>query len=137
MDLREADRLELEASTHNKPEKAIVQSIRMSAACWTAEYDGVPVAVFGVTPINMLEGKGSPWLLATTDCDKLIVQFVRQTRVYIPIMLSLFPRLENLVDARNAKSIRWLRRLGFHIRDAIPHPYSGTLFHPFDMERPE
>lgn len=131
--LRECDRAELEASTSVKPVKAITDSIRLSAAAWTAEIDGIPIAVFGVTPTSLLAGIGSPWLLATTDCDSVTVPFVRLTRTYIPIMQSLFPVLENLVDVRNKKSIRWLKRLGFEFHEAEPHPYSGLLFCRFEM----
>lgn len=132
--IRELDRLELEASTKLTPSEAVAESIALSVACWTAVLDEVPIASFGVTSISMIGGVGSPWLLGSSDCDRVTVPFVRLTRDYIPAMLSLFPKLENLVDARNVKSIRWLRRLGFNIREAIPHPYSGALFHPFDME---
>jgi hypothetical protein len=132
-DLREADRLELEASTPKKPEAAILEAIRLSVVCWTAECDGVPIAVFGVSPVSMIRGTGSPWLLGTTGCDAVTVPFVRLARQYIPAMLSLFPELENMVDVRNVKSIRWLKRLGFGFGDATPHPYSGSPFFPFSM----
>jgi hypothetical protein len=48
-------------------------------------------------------------------------------------MLSLFPVLENMVDSRNKKSIRWLKHLGFTFSEAKPHPYSGVPFHDFEM----
>ena len=133
--IRQADRLELEASTKLNPTDAIAESIALSVACWTATLDGIPIGSFGVTSISLMGGVGSPWLLGSTECDRVIVPFVRLTRVYIPLMLSLFPRLENLVDVRNVKSIRWLKRLGFTFRDAIPHPHSGAPFHPFEMTR--
>ena len=131
--IRECDRLELLASTRLSPEKAIKTSIELSAACWTAEKDGVPIAVFGVCAIDMLAGVGSPWLLASKDCDSVIVPFVKLTRVYIPVMLKLFPVLENMVDVRNTKSIRWLKRLGFTFYAPEPHAYSGMPFSKFEM----
>lgn len=131
--LRECDRLEIEASTPMNPSESIAQSIAASAACWTAVKDGAPIAVLGVTPISIMRGIGSPWLIGTMECDRVFVPFVRLTRTYIPIMHSLFPVLENMVDARNVKSIRWLKRLGFVFGDAVEHSYSGMAFYPFSM----
>lgn len=131
--LREDDRRELEASTPLSPDRAIAESISLSMMCWTAEKNGKPIAVMGVTPISIIRGAGSPWMLGTSECDKSFVRFTALSRVYIPAMLSLFPTLENMVDVRNVKSIRWLKRLGFEFRDAIAHPYSGSLFYPFEM----
>jgi hypothetical protein len=50
-------------------------------------------------------------------------------------MLSLFPVLENMVDARNTKSIKWLKRLGFTFGPPLPHPHSGLPFYPFEMRQ--
>jgi hypothetical protein len=42
--------------------------------------------------------------------------------------------LENVVDARNTKSIRWLRRMGFEVLPAAPLGVEGRPFHLFVME---
>lgn len=132
--LRDSDRDELLASTPVKDHrKVIADSIRTSCIAWTAECDGVPIAVFGVSPVSIMGGVGSPWLLGNDGCDRVIVPFVRLTRVYIPVMLSLFPVLENMVDVRNTRSARWLKRLGFRFHDPEPHPYSGMPFQKFEM----
>jgi RimJ/RimL family protein N-acetyltransferase len=44
-----------------------------------------------------------------------------------------FSHLENFVDARNARSIRWLRRLGFSIREPRRMGLSDVTFYRFEM----
>jgi hypothetical protein len=48
-------------------------------------------------------------------------------------MLDVFPRLTNLVDVRNEKYIRWLKRIGFNILPPIAMGRDGLMFHPFEM----
>lgn len=83
--IRELDRLELEASTKLTPSEAVAESIALSVACWTAVLDEVPIASFGVTSISMIGGVGSPWLLGSSDCDRVTVPFVRLTLSLIHI----------------------------------------------------
>jgi hypothetical protein len=49
-------------------------------------------------------------------------------------MLEVFPHLFNLVDARNKKSIRWLKRAGFLVHEPIVHGPHDMLFHPFEIK---
>jgi hypothetical protein len=45
----------------------------------------------------------------------------------------MFPEMRNYVDARHARSIRWLKWLGFTIEEARPMGFAGLPFHPFGM----
>ncbi|MBA4281091.1 hypothetical protein, partial [Ralstonia sp.] len=63
--MREADRREVWASSRSTPEGSIRESLRISTHAWVGYYDGRPVCVFGVAPLNMVAGLGSPWLLGT------------------------------------------------------------------------
>ena len=115
-------------------EASMVDNIRRSLLCWTAEEGGDLVAVFGVAPLSMTGGIGSPWMLGTPLLERRSRVLVAQTRVYIPRMLRAFPFLFNHVHARNTRSVRWLARLGFTVQPAQPYGTAGELFHPFFMK---
>jgi hypothetical protein len=48
-------------------------------------------------------------------------------------MLKAFPHLVNFVHAKNTTSVRWLRRLGFTLHEAVPYGALGEPFHPFEL----
>lgn len=86
-----------------------------SVMAWTAHDDGRPVAMFGVTPLSVLDRTGLPWLLGSTEARRHHRAFVELGRGYVQQMQAEFSRLENRVHAANLASIRWLTRLGFTV----------------------
>lgn len=131
--LRASDLAECQA--YGRPDIAagIRSSATRSLLCWSGFVDGELAAIMGVAPINMLNGLGSPWMLGTPVLDRNSRILVRATPVYIGRMLTAFPHLVNFVHAKNTTSVRWLRRLGFTLYDAVPHGPLGEPFHPFEM----
>lgn len=119
-------------------DRDIRESLRGSAArsmlCWTAFVDGEMAAIIGCAPISVLSGIGSPWMLGTPVLDRHSRILVRRTPEYIARMLRAFPHLVNFVHAKNTTSVRWLRRLGFTLHDAVPYGARGELFLPFEMK---
>ena len=134
--MREADRREVWASSHSTPERAIRESLRVSTSAWVGYYDGVPVCVFGVAPLNMIAGIGSPWLLGTETLAERPASFLRRCRPYVRKMLAVYPKLVNHVDERNEASKRWLSWLGFELGEPEPHGPFGIPFRPFRLEVP-
>ena len=134
--MREADRREVWASSHSTPERAIRESLRVSTASWVGYYDDRPVCVFGVSPLNMVAGIGSPWLLGTDDLAERPAGFLRRCRPYVRKMLGVYPILVNHVDDRNEVSKRWLRWLGFTLCEPEPHGPDRVSFRPFRLEVP-
>ena len=132
---RPADIAELWASSHSTPESCLMTGLQISPLCWTALFDGAPVAMFGVSPAAMLGGIGCPWMVGTTELDRHAYTIMRHCREPLARMLESFGHLVNFVDARNTKAIRWLKRLGFQFQGAEPHGVEGLLFHRFDMWR--
>lgn len=129
---RQADRDECDAMFGpGKFAGALGASIRSSVLIWTFEVHGKPAAIFGCTPISMLSGIGAPWLIGTYLVDKAPGALVRLSRLYIPKMQAAFPQLCNVVDARNVKSVAYLRLLGFHFAEAIPLGPERMPFYPF------
>lgn len=132
--LRPADRAECLA--YGRPDLAagIRNSVHRSLLCWTGWVDGELAAILGVAPLNLLTGLGSPWMLGTPVLDRHQRVLVRNTPEYIARMLEAFPHLVNVVHAKNTTSVRWLRRLGFTLHDAVPYGPLGEPFHPFEMK---
>lgn len=131
--LRPADLAECMA--YGRPDIAagIASSVNRSVLCWTGLIDGELAAILGCAPINMLGGIGSPWMLGTPVLDAHQRVLVRKTPEYIARMLTAFPHLVNFVHAENTTSVRWLRRLGFTLHEAVPYGAPGEMFHPFEM----
>jgi hypothetical protein len=132
--MRQADVDEVAASG-KEPYLALADSLNSSIMAWTGLVDDEPVCVFGVAPLDILSGIGSPWLLGTGFLPRYAMTFLRMNKAYVQKMSELFPHLENYVDARNKLSIRWLKWLGFQF-DAQPVPYGiwGTPFYRFWMK---
>lgn len=131
--LRASDLAECQAYGRGDIAEGIESSVRRSVLCWTALIDGDLAAILGVAPINMLTGIGSPWMLGTPVLDQHQRVLVRRTPEYIGKMLTAFPHLVNFVHAKNSTSVRWLRRLGFTLREPAPFGALGEPFHYFEM----
>jgi hypothetical protein len=132
--MRQADRAEVAAEGGRGSYAALRDSLASSVVAWTGLVNHEPVCMFGVSPVDILGGVGSPWLLGTDEIKKHAVTFLKLNRLYIPKMLDLFPLLVNYVDVRNAVSIRWLRWLGFAVDDkAVPYGIWGMPFYRFEM----
>lgn len=109
-------------------------SVLCSTHCWAAVApDHEPIALFGVAPVSLLGGIGSPWLLGTERTVRYASALVRQGRYYVQVMREAYPDLTNYVDARNERSIRWLQRLGFVLRECEPVGVMGMPFYRFEM----
>lgn len=133
--MREADRQELAAVLGDvSPADALAMAVMRSTLCWTGiAEDRTPVSMFGVAPVALLGGIGSPWLLGTDRVFESARVLIREGRQYATRMLEQFPHLVNYVDARNVASIRWLARIGFTIHAPQPYGAAGLPFHRFEM----
>jgi hypothetical protein len=134
--LRDADRVELVGTRGPdvRFEDAISRAVLLSSHTWVAAGDDhEPIAIFGVAPVSMLNGIGSPWFLSTDRAYKHPRTLVSEGRRYLARMRESYFSLVNYVDVRNDKSIRWLRRMGFTIHPPIPYGVEGEPFHRFTM----
>lgn len=132
-DLRPADRDELVASSGGADLRWQVQSsLRMSRFAWAFEIDGNLACLAGVVAPSLLSTTGVPWMLGTTVLDKNVGTFIRNSKPYYAEVKAKYPYLVNFVDARNVKSVRWLKWLGFEVHDAEPMGALGLPFHKFE-----
>lgn len=100
------------------------------ALAW--EHDGEVIALFGVAG-TLLDTTGTPWMIGTPLLDRQGRALIHLAPSYIRQMLELFPNLINVVDVRNTRSIRWLKRMGFDFQPAVPVGPAGAPFYPFSM----
>lgn len=133
--LRQADRDEVYAMAGRSAEKGLEEGFIRSEICWTGLWQGEPVACFGVRRVDFLTGSGIPWLLGSDliDTDAGVKRaFIQLSRPYVQIeMCSRFSYLENWVDARNKKSLKWLHKCGFTVEPAQNVGFLGLPFHRF------
>lgn len=136
--MRDADRVEVDASGGYTPMQALQMSIDTSQFSAVASVDGVPFVAFGVSIRSCITGDvGHPWLLGTDGIITYAREFLKHSYKVRDEMLSQCPLLMNYVHAGNQKSIQWLSRLGFAIGPAQPFGLKGQLFHRFSLERKE
>lgn len=132
--LRQADVDEVTAASGRPPLEVLQVSVSLSTHSWAVEINDELACLMGVTPVSILSGIGCPWLLGSDEVPRHAGAFIKQTLIYIPLMLDAYPHLFNLVDARNTKAIRWLKRAGFNVMPPVPYGKSDMPFHPFEMK---
>lgn len=108
-------------------------SLAGSVMAWTALVDRRPVAMWGVTPVNLLDGEGSPWMLGTDEARRYPKAFYVGGARSIPLMLRCFPRLRNHVAMGNREAVRLLVKWGFDVGGAV-ETRRGVDFVPFVMD---
>src|SRR3546814_18604389 len=75
-DIRPADVAEMTA-LGTTPERAMRQGLARSDWPDTGLLDGVPVCMFGVAPVNLMLGRGAPWMLAATGLERRPFEILR------------------------------------------------------------
>lgn len=134
VNMRKADLLELQAATDKPIEDVLIDSIRSSVWVLALEIDDELGMVFGVAPMGGLLGKAAaPWALGTVAVERRPRALIEMGPRYRDAMLASYPHLYNYVDARNTRSIRWLKWMGFEFHDAEPYGHAGLPFHKFEM----
>lgn len=132
--LRAEDARELEDTYGENPYFVLGQSYAASVLCWAAVVDGETIAMFGVTPRGPA-GQGRPWMIGTKDLDRHRFKFSKGCAAVVQEMLDTFPSLENVVDCRNRKTVRWLKWLGFDFGQVILVGQKNVPCQIFTMEK--
>lgn len=133
-DVRPQDRAEIGAlGLYRDVVSALRASVVSSPHCAVFLSNGVPLCVFGVSPVSILTGVGSPWLIGSVALEQHVRELVPLAAPYIRLMLRIYPHLENHVHAENRRAVRWLRAAGFTIHPPQPYGLRGQMFHPFTM----
>ena len=131
--IRESDRDEIWAAGRCSVEEAMIRGMELSPECFTGYLYGVPVCMFGVSSVSMIEGIGAPWMVGTEEIEHFKGPFLRGSRVALKVMAKRYSHLVNFVDARHSKAVSWLKWLGFTVHEPIPYGPFGLPFHLFEM----
>lgn len=94
------------------PFEALESSLSHPGVSFTALFDEVPAAIFGVVHPSILAAVGIPWLLGTPVLERHWRAFARASRDVMDTLKSEYPVMTNITHADNALSVRWLRWLG-------------------------
>ena len=134
--LRAADIEEIRAASGLAPAVALRRSYEFSTHVWAVREGGGPpiapaIALWGVGPFSLIDGRGCPWLMAADAFESLGPDIARLSRPLLAGMRDLYPHLENRVDARHTKALRWLSWLGFTIDSPATWGVEGRPFHRF------
>lgn len=127
--MREEDRKEIWHSSRSSPLNALIDGLQFSTKCWTVEWQGRVVAMFGISPQDELVGV--PWMLASDDLKRIRKSFLKECRVYLKEMSKGFQLLTNSAWSQNDVHIQWLKWLGFKFLRAKPMGYDNELFYEF------
>ena len=133
--LRKSDVDELWVGQRLHPKTALLQSMKESDTALTIEINGIPEAMFGVCSENIITNEAIIWFLSSEEMFKHKTKFLRNNRKMIDLFLEQYSALYNFVDARNRKSLSWLKWLGATIEQAEPYGYDQMPFHYFYFKR--
>ena len=133
--MRESDAAEVWASGGHTPHDALIASVQWSAQAYAAQFNGDLGAIFGVGPASFLSNVGIPWLLGTPVLHQYPSAFHKASRGFLAAWLDEYASLEQMVDSRNEKSLRWLSRLGFTVEAPTLWGYEGRPFHRVHIGR--
>lgn len=118
--IRPADREEIWALYRQTPQECLIDSFRLSHLAWTGLINGVPVCMTGVVQLERDGRAGRPWMIGTDLLDQHQKIFLRRCAAQVETMQMCFDSLENVVDSRNERAVKWLCWLGFSF--SAPEP---------------
>lgn len=132
--LRKDDVLEVYAASGREPLEVLLDGIRQSAVSYTLlSPAGLPFAVGGVVQ-SPDPDTGFIWMLGTDELPRQRFHLARHTPRVLRQLHSKWRVLTNLVDARNACHIDWLKRLGFQLHETVNAGHLGLPFIRFTRE---
>lgn len=132
--IRRDDRHEVMA-TYGKPvEDLLGKCVGKSEMAWAGLADDDVVCIFGVVGATVLSETGHPWMIGTSLIDKHARVFLLKSRDMVSEMQFRYRKLENFVDVRNKKSIKWLGWLGFQFAEPAPYGIYRMPFMKFTKE---
>jgi hypothetical protein len=132
--LRGADRAEVVAATGLDPADVVIWSVERSEECWAVWFDGELGCIYGASGLSesILEGsRADAWCLTTPVIEEHARAFWEACYAWIPELLQRWDVIENWIDTRHVKAIRWAEKLGFRLETPKPFGPEGVLFQHF------
>lgn len=110
-----------------RPVEALANSMKGSSESVAVFANDELVALWGHGYRDFIAGIGYAWLITTPAIEKYTYRFGKNSFRLIQYLMSIYSRVEVMVDAEFLVSIAWLERLGFQQhRSAIiqsNHPF--------------
>ena len=135
--MREADRLEVRASTGRDPRDAVRESFEGSKEAWSLRIDGELICMWGVADIwddLLAQGVvGVVWMLTTDAIERHKGGFIKAAHEFFPTLFERWGTLVNAVDIRHEKALRWGERMGFVFLEPRPFGFEGRDFRLFTV----
>ena len=133
-EMRDQDVAEMHALGYTDLRSVVQSSVDVSDWCLAVLVKGELAAIFGIGQIGTPDDPiGTPWMLGTPVVARSRRILATLAPQYIRGMLRQFPRLTNIVHARNTVAAAWLARCGFVLQPPQPVGPHGELFHVFEM----
>jgi len=110
------------------PYEAVTLSVQKSEQVWVASAPEGAVCIWGVERTTLIGG-ALGWLLTSNLIDKYSRPFLRQAKSCIVDLHKQYGYIDNYVDSRHTRALRFLEWLGFEI--ASKGVYVGTQQVPF------
>ncbi len=130
------DAAEVWALAHRTPFEGLRMSEDYSVnATAVLSPEGVVLCAMGVASYSLLASVGQPWFLGTCDVPRHAKALLRSSRSWVEHMQNNYDVLENMVDARYAEAVRWVKWLGFTVYPSKPIGPDGVQFHPIRWEK--
>lgn len=134
--VREEDAAEVQASHGMTPLDALAAGVTQSEPhAWAGYIDGELAGLFGISRSTFLSTAAVPWLLTSKVVERHPRAFWLACREVVRQWAATHHELEQWVDARYTRALRWARRLGFQVEPAEPFGVHGLPFHRIHMRR--
>lgn len=133
-DFREKDRQEA-INCGLVPHKALYQCYKQAVYKKTALIDNKVAAMWGVAG-TLFGMTGQPYLVTGNSVYEISpIKFAKIYRNEVEIMKTLFPILENYVDASYEGAVRMLEIAGFKLDNPLELGPNKSLFYRFSLGR--
>lgn len=129
--MRQADRDEVAAASGLPPLEVLKKGILNSDICWCFRHHGEPIFLVGIGGDGDF---GGIWLLGTDSILKHKRFLHKLAKSVIAEWHLRWPKIGNIVDARNTVHIRWLKAMGFTFSDPVIAGVAQIPFIPFHRE---
>jgi len=109
------------------PEATLDEAVAKSERTWAVVSDEDVVALVGVYPRE--DGGAFFWLMRNKRLQQHPYSFTKQTRAFFTDLLKGYSYITAVVDIHHAKSIRWLKWLGFEFTEAVPYDSGESYYY--------
>lgn len=124
------DQMEIYALGFN-PKFALDHAIENALDAVAIRKDDELACIVGISVEPGLFSEVTPWLVSTKLMRKHPRQVLELSKRIVARWRSLYPYMENYVDARHIKAITWLRHIGAVIHPEEPYGPYARPFHKF------